>query len=98
MEHVQKLVEGVLKFEIDPASKTTMLSATQIAKEILILSKMIVIQKVVVSKGRLFYFFIAFVLRLYLHRKFRFGTKSEIISQSIEIQLATKLSAHTSFR
>ena len=57
MEHVQKLVAGVLKFEIDPASKTTMLSATQIAKEILILSKMIVIQKVVVSKGRLFYVF-----------------------------------------
>ena len=57
MGHVQKVVAGVLKFEIDPASKTTMLSATQIAKEILILSKMIVIQKFVVSKGRLFYVF-----------------------------------------
>ena len=57
MGHVQKVVAGGLKFENDPASKTTMLSATQIAKEILILSKMIVIQKVVVSKGRLFYVF-----------------------------------------
>ena len=45
---------GVLKFEVDPASKTTLLSPTQIAKELLILSKLIVIQKVVVSKGRLF--------------------------------------------
>ena len=57
MGHVQKLVEGALKFGVDPARKTTLLLPTQIAKEILILSKMIVIQKVVVSKGRLFYIF-----------------------------------------
>ena len=67
MGHVQKLVAGGLKFEIDPASKTTMLSATQIAKEILILSKMIVIQKVVVSKVVSSMFYIAFLLRLNLH-------------------------------
>ena len=53
---------------------------------------MIVIQKVVVSKGRLF-------IRTF-HNTPRIPTseKSEIISPGIEIQLATKLSAHTSFR
>ena len=53
MEHVQKPVEEALKFGVERARKTTLLLPTQIAKEILILSKMIVIQKVVVSKGRL---------------------------------------------